>query len=116
MFDSVLEMLEKFTPKQRIFALLIVVVSIILITLGPSVIKGSDCKDVYEELEIQRKELLRLNKELVDVQINANNERLEREREIAKIVDMIKTDADNCPLCDHIHLTPYEKDLVKLEE
>jgi len=26
---------------------------------------------------------------------------------------MIKTDADNCPLCDHEHLTPYEKDLVK---
>lgn len=116
MLDSILSVLEKFTEKQRIFALLIVVFSIILLTLGPSIIKTNDCADVYEELENQRKELLRLNKELVDVQINANNERLAREREIAKIVDMIKADADNCPLCDHIHLTPYEKDLVKIEE
>ena len=50
---------------------------------------------------------------MVDVQIEANNERIAREKEIAKIVEMIKTDADNCPLCDHTHLTPYEKDLVK---
>lgn len=113
MFKYISEILGKFTEGQRIMALLIVLFSIILIVLGPSIIQDNDCGDVYTELENQRKELLRLNRELVDVQVNANNERIEREKEIAKIVEMIKTDAENCPLCDHIHLTPYESDLVK---
>ena len=113
MFNHISDILSKFTQGQRILALLIVVFSIILITLGPSLIKDNDCADVYTELEKQRTDILRLNRELVDVQINANNERISREKEIAEIVQMIKTDADNCPLCDHEHLTPYEKDLVK---
>lgn len=113
MFKYISEILEKFTQGQRILALLIVLLSVILITLGPSLIKGNDCADVYLELEKHRADILKLNRELVDVQIAANNERIKREKEIAKIVEMIKTDAENCPLCDHEHLTPYEKDLVK---
>lgn len=113
MFNHISDILSKFTQGQRILALLIVVFSIILITLGPSLIQDNDCADVYAELEKQRTDILRLNRELVDVQINANNERIAREKEIAEIVQMIKTDAANCPLCDHTHLTPYEKDLVK---
>ena len=113
MFKYISEILGKFTPGQRILALLIVLFSITLIALGPSLIKDNDCADVYVELEKQRADILKLNRELVDVQINANNERIAREKEIAEIVQMIKTDADNCPLCDHEHLTPYEKDLVK---
>ena len=113
MFKYISEILGKFTQGQRILALLIVLFSINLIVLGPSLIKDNDCNDVYVELENQRKELLRLNRELVDVQIIANNERIQREKEIAEIVEMIKTDAQNCPLCDHTHLTPYEGDLVK---
>ena len=113
MFKYISEILGKFTERQRIIALLIVLFSIILIVLGPSLIKDKDCADVYIELEKQRAEILKLNRELVNVQINANNERIVREKEIAEIVQMIKTDADNCPLCDHTHLTPYEKDLVK---
>ena len=113
MFKYISEILGKFTQGQRILALLIVLLSIILITLGPSLIKDNDCADVYTELEKQRADILKLNRELVDVQITANNERIAREKEIAEIVQMIKTDANNCPLCDHTHLTPYEKDLVK---
>ena len=113
MFKYISEILGKFTQGQRILALLIVLLSIILITLGPSIIKDNDCNDVYVELNKQRQELLRLNNELVEVQVEANNQRIKREKEIAEIVEMIKTDANNCPLCDHIHLTPYEKDLVK---
>ena len=113
MFKYISDILGKFTQGQRIIALLIVLFSIILIVLGPSVIEDNDCADVYTQLEKQRGDILKLNRELVDVQINANNERIAREKEIAEIVQMIKTDAANCPLCDHIHLTPYEKDLVK---
>ena len=113
MFKYISEILGKFTEGQRIIALLIILWGIILIALGPSLIKDNDCADVYVELENQRADILKLNRELVDVQIIANNERIAREKEIAEIVQMIKTDAANCPLCDHIHLTPYEKDLVK---
>ena len=113
MFKYISEILGKFTEGQRILALLIVLFSVILIALGPSLIKDNDCSDVYAELDKQRADILRLNRELVDVQIIANNERIAREKEIAEIVQMIKTDAANCPLCDHTHLTPYEKDLVK---
>lgn len=113
MFKYISEILGKFTQGQRILALLIVLLSIILITLGPSLIKDNDCNDVYIELNKQRQELLRLNNELVNVQVEANNQRIKREKEIAEIVSLIKSDADNCPLCDHNHLTPYENDLVK---
>ena len=61
------------------------------------------------ELEKQRADILKLNRELVDVQIEANNERIAREKEIAEIVEMIKTDADNCPLCDHDSLNTLRK-------
>ena len=113
MFKYISEILGKFTQGQRILALLIVLLSIILITLGPSLIKDNDCNDVYIELNKQRQELLRLNNELVNVQVEANNQRIKREKEIAEIVELIKTDADNCPLCAHNHLTTYENDLVK---
>jgi len=116
MLNYVSDILGKFSQSQRILALLIVLLSITLITLGPSLIKDSDCDDVYAELSKQRQELLRLNNELVEVQVEANNQRIKREKEIAEIVEMIKTDANNCPLCDHIHLTSYEKDLVKQTE
>lgn len=112
MFKYISEILGKFTQGQRIIALLIVLFSINLIVLGPSLIQDNDCNDVYVQLEKQRADILKLNRELVDVQINANNERIAREKEIAKIVEMIKTDAKNCPLCHHDHVTPYEKDLV----
>ena len=113
MINQISDILGKFTPGQRVIVLCMALVTLLSVILGPQIIENNDCADVYTKLEEQRKDILRLSQELVDVQLNANKERLEREKEIAKIVEMIKTDADNCPLCDHIHLTPYEKDLVK---
>ena len=113
MFKYISEILGKFTQSQRILALLIVLFSVILITLGPSLIKDNDCNDVYVELNKQRQELLRLNNELVDVQVEANNERIKREKEIAEILEMIKSDVENCPLCAHTHTEPYTEELIK---
>lgn len=90
MFKYISEILGKFTQGQRILALLIVLFSIVLITLGPSIISTNDCKEVYSELEKQRTELLRLNGQIIEVQTNCTNERIEREREIAKIISMIE--------------------------
>ena len=116
MFKYISEILGRFTQGQRILALLIVLFSIILIILGPSLIKDNDCNDVYVELNKQRQELLRLNNDLVDVQVNANNERIKREKEIAEILEMIKSDVDDCPLCAHTHTEPYKEQLIKGEK
>lgn len=90
MFKYISEILGKFTQRQRVLALLIVLVSIVLITLGPSLIKDNDCKDVYEELNKQRSELLRLNSEIIGVQTECTNERLKREKEISDILNLIE--------------------------
>ena len=113
MFKYISEILGKFTQGQRILALLIVLLSIILITLGPSLIKDNDCNDVYIELDKQRQELLRLNNELVEVQVEANNQRIKREKEIAAILELIKSDVNDCPLCEHTHTEPYKEALIK---
>ena len=113
MFKYISEILGKFTEGQRILALLIVLFSIILIALGPSLIKDNDCNDVYEELEKQRVQLLELNKKIIDTQVDCTNERLEREKQIAKILELVKADVDNCPLCAHTHTEPYKEELIK---
>ena len=113
MFKYISEILGKFTQGQRILALLIVLLSIILITLGPSLIKDNDCNDVYIELDKQRQELLRLNNELVNIQVEANNQRIKREKEIAEILELIKSDVNDCPLCEHTHTEPYRESLIK---
>lgn len=113
MFNYVSDILGKFTQRQRILALVIVLFCVVLITLGPSLIKNNDCEDVYVELNKQRQELLRLNNELVDVQVEANNERIKREKEIAEILELIKSDVENCPLCEHTHAEPYREELIK---
>jgi|VirMetMinimDraft_7_1064189.scaffolds.fasta_scaffold197202_2 CHASE3 domain sensor protein len=113
MFKYISEILGRFTQSQRILALLIVLLSIVLISLGPSLIKENDCNEVYDELNKQREQILVLNNKLVDVQVDSNNERIKREREISKILQMIKSDVDNCPLCAHTHTEPYREGLVK---
>ena len=113
MFKYISEIIGRFTHRQRILALVIVLFSIILITLGQPLIKKNDCKDVYVELDNQRQELLRLNNELVNVQVEANNERIKREKEIAQILELIKSDVESCPLCEHSHAEPYRKELIE---
>ena len=90
MFKYISEILGKFTQGQRITALLIVLFSVVIITLGPSLIQDNDCREVYTELDNQRKELLRLNREIINVQTTCTNERLEREREIANVLRVIE--------------------------
>ena len=95
MFKYISEILGKFTQGQRILALIIVLFSIISVTLGPSIISTNDCKDIYDELEKQRTELLRLNGQIIEVQTNCTNERLAREREIANILNIIEDEMKN---------------------
>lgn len=90
MFKYISEILGKFTQGQRITALLIVLFSVVVITLGPSIINNNDCREVYNELEKQRSELLRLNSEIIEVQTNCTNKRIAREREISNILDLIE--------------------------
>ena len=66
MFKYISEIIQNFTQGQRILALLIVVFSIILIVLGPSVINIFDEKDVKELTKEQRDEIISLNKQIID--------------------------------------------------
>jgi hypothetical protein len=66
MFKYISQILKNFTQGQRILALLIVVFSIILIVLGPSVINIFDEKDVKELTKEQRDEIISLNKQIID--------------------------------------------------
>ena len=66
MFKYISQILKNFTQGQRILALLIVVFSIILIVLGPSVINIFDEKDVKELTKEQREEIISLNKQIID--------------------------------------------------
>jgi hypothetical protein len=66
MFKYISEIIKNFTQGQRIIALLIVVLSIILIVLGPSIINIFDEKDVKELTKEQRDEIISLNKQIID--------------------------------------------------
>jgi len=66
MFKYISEIIKNFTQGQRIVALLIIVMSIILVTLGPSIINIFDEKDVKELTKEQRDEIISLNKQIID--------------------------------------------------
>jgi hypothetical protein len=115
MFKYLSEILGKFTEGQRITALLIVLFGAIIITLGPSLIKDTNCKEVYTELEKQRGEILRLNSEIVQVQSSCTNERISREREILKILNVIEKDIiriqrESKSISENIHYLILESD------
>lgn len=94
MFDQIGKILEKFTTGQRVIVLMILLVSIVLISLGPSLIANNDCKEPLQQIEIQRKELLKLNSEIIGIQTQCTNERLIREKEISDLLSTIKSEVN----------------------
>jgi hypothetical protein len=94
MLGQIGEILEKFTSRQRIIALLVLLLSVVIISLGPDLIQNNDCKEVLQQIESQRGELLRLNSEIIDVQTRCTNERLKREQEISGILCILETEVN----------------------
>lgn len=94
MLNQIGEILEKFTTRQRVIVLLVLLISIVIISLGPDLIRNNDCKEVLQQIESQRGELLRLNSEIIDVQTRCTNERLKREQEISGILCILETEVN----------------------
>ena len=79
MFKYISEILKSFTPAQRITALLILVFSIIILTLGPALIKSntSTCDELTLRVKSQEEQIVELNQRVTDL----NNELLSGQKE-----------------------------------
>ena len=101
MFNSIGEILSKFTPQQRIIALLLVLFTITTISLGPSLIESltppppTEYQAIVEEqnkkIQSLSSEIIRLNDAVVSGNQECTNKIINREREIAiYIEDLIR--------------------------
>ena len=97
MFNSIADILGKFTPQQRIIALLLVLFTITIVSVGPQLIESLKpvVPEEYAELvEEQNKKIQYLSSEIVDLNnkiVEGNqqctNRIINREKEIAIYID-----------------------------
>lgn len=119
MIKYVNNILSKFTSKQRILALTILLISIILMTNGTELIKSikgtpDDIKNTINSQQTQinqlQDETKRLNNQIILNQKECTNQIIEREKqfsiEVQKIIDLAKK-----PKSYHL----YSKDTIQLE-
>ena len=100
MFKYISEILKSFTPAQRITALLILVFSIIILTLGPSLIQRNtkNCDELLIRIKSQEDQIVELNTrvtelndELISGQKECTDNLIAKQKEIMDIVNgMIK--------------------------
>jgi hypothetical protein len=92
MLSYISEILGKFTPQQRVIALLLLLFSIVLMTNGSDLIKAikgvpDDVSATLEkqsaQIRVLQNETSRLNLELIRGQIECTDKIIEREEEIA---------------------------------
>ena len=102
MFKYISEILAKFTPAQRILALVLLLLSITLITLVPKVVESLtyDNDELTLKVERQKKEIkdlsdrvTTLNETVLKNQEECTNTILSKEREILQVIDEIEKDA-----------------------
>jgi hypothetical protein len=90
MFEFISKILVTLTPAQRLWALTIVLLSIVVITLGPGWIDRNDCSDLYPIVKNQKEEIASLNKEILGVQKECTSIRVQRETEIRELVAQLE--------------------------
>lgn len=90
MFEFISKILVTLTPAQRLWALTIVLTSIVIITLGPGWINRNDCSDLYPIVKTQKQEIASLNREILDVQKECTSSRTKRESEIRELVNQLE--------------------------
>lgn len=104
MFKYISEILSKFTQKQRVMALLLVLLSIVVITLGPKLIDGL----TYDDTELrtitsnQRNQILelsgevgRLQTELIKSKSECTDLVIQRETEILQMIEDLQRGIGN---------------------
>ena len=98
MFQHLAEILKSFSPAQRILALLILVSTIAIISLGPTLIKENtqDCKDLTIQIESQTRQIEHLtgrieelNREIVAGQDQCTDRLIQKQEQIAGLIDGI---------------------------
>ena len=104
MFKYISNILSQFTSAQRILALLILVLSIVIITLGPSLIgaitldRGELVEDLNRKdakIDFLEKRLDTLSNRIIDNQRNCTDMITSREEEFIKMLDKLKSELQN---------------------
>ena len=115
MFKYISQILKSFTPGQRILALLILVVSIIMLTLGPSFINSNTntCDELTVRLKSQEQQIIELNQrvnelntQLLTGQKECTDNLISKQKEIMDIVNGMIKDAE----------TTNKQKIVKIDE
>jgi len=103
MFQYISQILKSFTPGQRILALLILVISIVAITLGPSLINSntSTCDELTIRLKSQEQQIVELNQRVNELntqvltgQKECTDNLIAKQKEIMDIVNGMIKDAE----------------------
>ena len=98
MFKYISEILSKFTQQQRIVALVILLISIIIISVGPKITESLtyDDKELKLRIESQNTHIIELNQrvnelntQVINNQRECVNEIVRRETEILEIINEI---------------------------
>ena len=104
MFNYISQILKNFTSSQRILALLILVVSIVIITLGPSFINSNTntCDELTIRLKSQEQQIIELNQrvnelnsQLLTGQKECTDNLISKQKEIMDIVNGMIKDAEH---------------------
>jgi cell division protein FtsB len=99
MFKYISEILSQFSITQRILALLIVLSSIVIITVGPSLIDANtqDCEDLSDKIKRQDTEIITLTQDVDNLkqQIRKNSQEctdeiIKREKEIMEEIEILR--------------------------
>lgn len=102
MFQYISDILGKFTPGQRILALLLLLFTITLISVGPNIVSSltHDTDELTAKVKRQKTEIQdlsvrvnELNKVVLDNQSECTNNLLAKEREVLDILTQIERDA-----------------------
>ena len=99
MYKYISEILAKFSMGQRIFALIILLVAIVAISIGPKVIESLtyDDTELSRKIEVQKIEIKSLdsvvsylNKQIIENQKKCTDDAVKREKEIIDMINEIQ--------------------------
>ena len=101
MFKYISQILSSLTPGQRILGLVMILCSVTIITLGPSLINANttNCEDLKIRVESQNTQIIELNKRVSDLntsilqnQSECTNRLINKEKEIYDIINEMENE------------------------
>ena len=101
MFKYISHILSSLTPAQRILGLIMILCSVTIITLGPSLINANttNCEDLKIRVESQNTQIIELNKRVSDLntsilqnQSECTNRLINKEKEIYDIISEMENE------------------------